>query len=186
MRLLISTYHELMKIRLAYLLRLASFPRLPILRIIMLAEDTVEDNEMLSVDMFFILNRLFFCFPVPISLGAVAVRSVSARLISLPIPCWWATAKGALGGGRSEPWGGVIGGVADRVDVSDGEAKVGLEVYGDALYAEAGVLVCFLGVVASLSRARLSRLRRPPPLFVFSGEGRVACESGDGREEGTA
>jgi len=53
----------------------------------MLAEETVEDIEILSVDMFFILNKLLFCFPCPISLGAVAVRSVSARLTSLPIPC---------------------------------------------------------------------------------------------------
>jgi hypothetical protein len=47
----------------------------------------VEDKEILSVDMFFILNRLLFGLPVvaPISLGPVAVRSVSARLRSLPI-----------------------------------------------------------------------------------------------------
>jgi hypothetical protein len=39
---------------------------------------------MLSVDMFFILNKLRFDFcPCPTSLGAVAVRSVSAKLTSL-------------------------------------------------------------------------------------------------------
>lgn len=52
----------------------------------MLADDTVEANEMLSVDMFLILNRLLFPFSGAISLlGAVVVLSVSARLTSLPI-----------------------------------------------------------------------------------------------------
>lgn len=53
---------------------------LPILRIIMLAEDTVDASEILSVDMFRVLNKGRLPFPLVISLGAIAVRSVSARL----------------------------------------------------------------------------------------------------------
>jgi hypothetical protein len=60
-------------------------PILPIFLIIILAELTVELNEILSVLIFFILNRLLLVLPAGASPGPVAVLSVSARLISLPI-----------------------------------------------------------------------------------------------------
>ena len=50
----------------------------------MLADETVEANEMLSVDMFLILKRLFCLFSCVISLGAMVVLSVCARLTELP------------------------------------------------------------------------------------------------------
>jgi len=101
----------------AHLLRRASLPMLPIFLIIMLADDTVEANEILSVDMFFILNRLLFVLSFVISLGAIAVRSVVARLISLAIAAVFT--KG--GEGLEKFWEGVVGGVAESVEVSDGE-----------------------------------------------------------------
>ena len=52
-----------------------------------------------------------------------------------------------------------------------------------ALYPDVDGGACFFGVDASLSKARLRRPRRPPPLLAFSGSGEVGCESGDGRDE---
>jgi hypothetical protein len=64
-------------------------------------------------------------------------------------------------------WGGVVGGVAERVDVSDGEAKVGLDT--DGCLTKAGGEDCFLGVVDdSLSTTFLNRLLNPGD-FAFSG-----------------
>jgi hypothetical protein len=85
-----------------HLLRLANFPILPILLIIILALLTVDDKLILSVDMFFILNMLlFFSLPSPgPPVNVVVVLSVSASETSLPIAPWFETAKGAEGGFR--------------------------------------------------------------------------------------
>lgn len=81
------------------LLRRASFPMLPILRIIILADDTVEEREMLSDDLFLMRNKLrpFGFAPATDALVAV-VRCVSAKLTSLPMA--WTLIKGASGFGE--------------------------------------------------------------------------------------
>lgn len=74
---------------------------LPIFLIIILAEETVELKEMLSVDIFFILNKLLFplLFVSSPIVAVRSVRSVSAKLISLPAAA--AFANGADGVGKS-------------------------------------------------------------------------------------
>jgi hypothetical protein len=154
---------------------------LPILRIIMLAEETVEANDMLSVDMFFIRKRLLLPFSLVNSLGAVAVASVPARLTSLPIAA--GIANGADGAGKS--WDGVVGGVAERVEVSEGEVKTGLgALIGVDLAGGDGVEV-LASRFESFSNAFLSLPFRPPVFIIFSvGSGDAAmedCDKGDDR-----
>jgi hypothetical protein len=83
-----------------YLFLLANFPILPIFRIIILALLTVDDKLMLSVDMFFILNRpFFFSFGSPGRPASVlVVLSVSANETSLLMADGLARANGADGG----------------------------------------------------------------------------------------
>ena len=152
---------------------------LPIFRIIMLADDTVELSEILSVDMFFILNRLRLPFSLPASPVAVAVRSVVARLISLLI----AAILAKVGDGIGIPCGGVAGGgEGDLVDVSDGDVKTEREgVIGVTLAGEGGVDDFFVG----LSRAFRNLPFRPPLFVIFSvgsGEGAIGfCARGEER-----
>ena len=75
----------------------------------------------------------------------------------------------------------MVGGVAERVDVSEGEAKVGLET--DGCLTNAGGEDCFLGVeVGSLSTAFLNRLLKPDDLAFSGSDADVgAWERGEGR-----
>jgi hypothetical protein len=52
-------------------LRLAIFPSAPIFRIIILADETVELMEMLSVEAFLMLNKLRFGLPPLPSRGSI-------------------------------------------------------------------------------------------------------------------
>lgn len=125
---------------------------------------------MLSVDMFLILNKLR-PLPLPCSgAGVVAVRSVSASDTSLPRACMCDTANGLCGAGKSC---GVVGGVAERVEVSEGEVNA-----RDGAADLTGVdRVDGFGLSP---RAFLKRFLNP---FVFSGDGAGALDwdRGDGR-----
>ena len=90
----------------AHLLRRAILPSAPILLIIMLADETVELMEMLSVEAFLMLNKLRFGFPPRPSRGSKR-DGAKLELLGRRLP-----SPAGVGG-----WGGVTGGEVDRVVV---------------------------------------------------------------------
>ena len=130
---------------------------------------------MLSVLIFLNLNRLRFLPPdwlTSLKDGApMAVRSVSAIETSEDMA--ERLLNGTVGGGKSDAWGGVVGGVTE-CEESDGDVRF--------CFTDGAVDAFF--VAASLSKAFLSR--DLSPFFTFSGSGDavVAWDKGDGRELG--